>query len=506
MAGNGNGNGHSGNGHPPRKAAKSNAGLWSGIMRTVVPSSMRASNSASGERGSGGGPARGLTIYDALTEFFAVEDLGGDNCYRCEKCAGLQRARKHLRTLELPPVLTIHMKRFRFGSSAKKSDTRVGFPLSGLTLDAFAAARTPSSKAGSGGNGGVGAVYDLVSVIVHHGSMLTSGHYTAYVRVYDRWYHMDDGRVTPVSEETVESCEAYVLCYERRQDQSHTAHRQRVLESIRRAGANGGAGCECGETKLFGGRQASTCGTCVSASGGAAGGETMLLSLGWFARFLAMDAPGPVTHADALCPHNAVDAFKASAARSVDQTLNCFVHVPIETWKDLTSRYQQEAEVAAPLSRLVECPQCQLAHQNEQQALHAEREEISKLDSTKLQAGQIWFIVDASWLKHWREYCWEATRTDPPGPVCNWRLLAGNQPRPNLQRAKDYRGVNLAVRSHTPFHDPCLAPSHAFHRLVHRCGASSYNGTVATRRSADTSSTSTDRPRPCRPAAESASA
>jgi len=29
--------------------------------------------------------------------------------------------------------------------------------------------------------------------------------------------------------------------------------------------------------------------------------------------------------------------------------------------------------------------------------------------------------------------------------VCNWRLLSGQQPRPNLVRAIDYRGVNHAV-------------------------------------------------------------
>ena len=35
----------------------------------------------------------------------------------------------------------------------------------------------------------------------------------------------------------------------------------------------------------------------------------------------------------------------------------------------------------------------------------AEREEISKLDSTKLEEGQTWFLVEAGWLKHWREVC-----------------------------------------------------------------------------------------------------
>ena len=57
------------------------------------------------------------------------------------------------------------------------------------------------------------------------------------------------------------------------------------------------------------------------------------------------------------------------------------------------------------------------------------------------------YIVDANWLKHWREYCWDQPgRPDPPGPVCNWRLLSSSKmPRPHLERAHDYRGVNAAV-------------------------------------------------------------
>ena len=33
---------------------------------------------------------KGFTLYDALGEFFSIEDLGGDDCYRCERCKTLQ--------------------------------------------------------------------------------------------------------------------------------------------------------------------------------------------------------------------------------------------------------------------------------------------------------------------------------------------------------------------------------------------------------------------------------
>ena len=215
-------------------------------------------------------------------------------------------------------------------------------------------------------------------------------------------------------------------------------------------------------------------------------------------------AQGPVTHADVLCAHDAVDAFREG--RSIEAHRQCFLAVPHASWSELTSRFAQVAPPAVPVSRLVECAQCRARHSVEADALKAEREEITHLDSTvraaarvrisshlisshlitrarvtplarrcpsprpaegvaglcrptwwlrracargrdaqRLGKGELWFIVEASWLKHWREYCWEGTRSDPPGPVCNWRLLAGKNPRANLVRAIDYRGVNYAV-------------------------------------------------------------
>jgi hypothetical protein len=99
-----------------------------------------------------------------------------------------------------------------------------------------------------------------------------------------------------------------------------------------------------------------------------------------------------------------------------------------------------------PVAQLIECPKCKQTHQAEARALQDEREEIRRLDSTEISEGGIWYIVDANWLKHWREYCWDSIRPDPPGPVSNWRLLAPSKmPRQHLQRATDYRGVNEKV-------------------------------------------------------------
>ena len=81
-------------------------------------------------------------------------------------------------------------------------------------------------------------LYDLVGVVVHHGGALSSGHYTAYVRVGPagpsaRWFHVDDARATHVTAEAVEASEAYLLFYERRQNADHASRRRRVLDQIK---------------------------------------------------------------------------------------------------------------------------------------------------------------------------------------------------------------------------------------------------------------------------------
>ena len=88
--------------------------------------------------GGSGGSSEDWSVYDALAEFFSEEDLGGDDCYRCERCKTLQRARKGLRVLSLPPILPLSVKRFRFGGIGRKAADRIHFPLEGLSLEYFA--------------------------------------------------------------------------------------------------------------------------------------------------------------------------------------------------------------------------------------------------------------------------------------------------------------------------------------------------------------------------------
>ncbi|KAL1519383.1 hypothetical protein AB1Y20_022908 [Prymnesium parvum] len=154
-----------------------------------------------------------LKLEDCLRSYFAVEQLGGVDRYRCEGCAGLRDARKSLRLLHVPPLLTIHLKRFSFTSEwgryeARKACDEVRFPLERLCLREFCYSFTGTNEAST--------EYDLSAVVVHHGTSPFSGHYTAYVKREHKWFHVNDTVVNEVSKEEVRSAEAFLLFYSRR--------------------------------------------------------------------------------------------------------------------------------------------------------------------------------------------------------------------------------------------------------------------------------------------------
>ncbi|KAL3917604.1 MAG: hypothetical protein SGPRY_006343, partial [Prymnesium sp.] len=415
---------------------------------------------------------RPLGLSGALSTFFEAEEMTGDEKYNCEHCRALHDGRKHLAIFRPPNILSIHLKRFRFGVQAKKASDHVAFPLTGLSLKPFC---TESVK-GS-------AEYDLAAVVTHHGASLSSGHYTAYVCARtakdSTWYHVDDSR--EVTAERVLQTEAYMLFYVRRMQPEHKELASHTADAINHALASYPSSTQ----------QASEA------------RPELLISRGWLARFFTTDDPGAVAHSDVLCEHGAVDVHRGCSLEAAHQSC---VRVPRAIWDDLVDRFKEGAPPAPPVPRLMSCAVCLELHKQEVAALQEERDEISSLDSTEIQPGdltrtptaillyyhrahplfisilcELWYLLDALWLKHWREYCWDGTRIDPPGPVSNWRLLRDGRARPGQVRARDYRGVNQKVWA-VFMRRPASSPLHCCACGLIRSDPSRYGGGPAIRR------------------------
>jgi len=146
------------------------------------------------------------SIEECLQSFTQSEALG-DRSYYCESCNSKQSAHKTLSLETLPNVLCIVLKRFCWTETSRaKVDTVVQFPLKDLNLVPYT-----TDKASP--------IFDLKSVVIHHGMGLRVGHYTACCYNTERegcWLHFNDSRVSAISAEQVSAQQAYILFYERR--------------------------------------------------------------------------------------------------------------------------------------------------------------------------------------------------------------------------------------------------------------------------------------------------
>jgi ubiquitin C-terminal hydrolase len=59
-------------------------------------------------------------VQSAFTRFAGAEPL--DSNYKCEKCGKVGKATKQSRLKSIPPILTLHLKRFRYGDSRVGAD------------------------------------------------------------------------------------------------------------------------------------------------------------------------------------------------------------------------------------------------------------------------------------------------------------------------------------------------------------------------------------------------
>jgi len=193
-------------------------------------------------------------VTTALKKFIATEHL--DSGYKCESCGKVGKATKQSKLKAIPPILTLHLKRFRYGN--EKMALTGSAPSRRRNATTANAAAPESAGMGYGYGSGSGdmnmggmamgssgsakieghvkfpLVFDirpylteemqgtvksmlcrLFAVIVHSGKNSHSGHYVSYVRnvAKNEWWKMDDAKVMLVPKEEVFAAEAYMLFY-----------------------------------------------------------------------------------------------------------------------------------------------------------------------------------------------------------------------------------------------------------------------------------------------------
>jgi len=149
------------------------------------------------------------SLDDCLKLFCREESLTGDNQWYCSMCKKHVDATTRTDLWTLPPILIVHLKRFKqdpVSGRFSKLNQSIRIKLRGWDLDGVVARQTMASP-----------VYNLYAVSNHIGSF-GSGHYTAYAinRVDNEWYDFNDSCATKISETQVSTNDdAYVLFFNR---------------------------------------------------------------------------------------------------------------------------------------------------------------------------------------------------------------------------------------------------------------------------------------------------
>jgi len=151
-----------------------------------------------------GDALKNLTVSECVDDFYSPKN-------------GLVKATKRLYIETLPPILTLHLKRFIYDNvgGTQKLSKHIGYSTTlSIQPDIVAQARRPNKA----------VEYRLFGVVYHHGKSATGGHYTADILCQNDWLHIDDTAISPISLEEVASVEnptqptdrsAYILFYMR---------------------------------------------------------------------------------------------------------------------------------------------------------------------------------------------------------------------------------------------------------------------------------------------------
>jgi hypothetical protein len=187
-----------------------------------------------------------------------------------------------------------------------------------------------------------GALFDLVSVVQHSGS-LGGGHYIAHAKLRDSpsWYTFDDAYVNEISASSVANKEAYILFYVRRRTAKFTP------------------------VPLPARDEAS---------------PIVYVSRAWWLRYCTLSVPGPISCADILCDHGRVKRQLAETIRQLTVALS------LNQYLALAAAY---GAAEPPLRVVRACHDCKVEAVALSDRRHLENHNIQQIDTNSLQADQV---------------------------------------------------------------------------------------------------------------------
>ena len=147
-----------------------------------------------------------IDLDECFKQFCKEEQLEEGNEWYCTSCKNHTKAKVHMELYKLPPVLIVHLKRFK---NNKKIDTLVDFPINELNMSQYLI----------GENSIKNNNYELFAVAHHYGGM-GGGHYVASAKNYfdEKWYNFNDSSVSSErNPNDVVSSSAYVLFYKHKE-------------------------------------------------------------------------------------------------------------------------------------------------------------------------------------------------------------------------------------------------------------------------------------------------
>lgn len=142
-------------------------------------------------------PTNNSSLEECIENYISEEELTGENAWFNEKTNEKEDVIKKISFWSFPDILIISLKRF-----TNEEKTLIKFPLTNLNLDKYIDEK----------NSNFTYTYNLYAISNHFGN-IHGGHYTALIKINEKWMHFNDNFITEISEKRIISKYAYCLFY-----------------------------------------------------------------------------------------------------------------------------------------------------------------------------------------------------------------------------------------------------------------------------------------------------